>query len=267
MGTVEYKKSDIAYYDNEGHDLPLIFLHGLCEDSSVWDDFTKVFTSNRLVKIDLPGFGNSDVIKDIEVTDVAEIVKIVLDTLKIKKCILIGHSLGGYISLAFADKYEQYLLGLSLFHSHPFEDIPTKKESRQKDIEFIQKKGHFHYIKLLIPNLFADIFASSNQFLLDTMVHRAAGFPPEGIIQAHKMMINRKDTTDVLRRLKVPVNFVIGELDKVIPIEISLRQTHIPKIADIHVMPEVAHMGMIRSKEKTQLILSNFIDFCQKLNK
>jgi pimeloyl-ACP methyl ester carboxylesterase len=262
MGTVEYKGKDVAYYERNGEDIPLVFIHGLCEESSLWDDFVKPFDSHRIVSIDIPGFGNSDVIKDLTIEDAAEIVKLVITTLHIKKCILIGHSLGGYISIAFARKYESLLGGMVLFHSHPFEDKEEKKLSRQRDIEFIQKNGHFHYIKQLIPNLFADIFASSNKFLLDSMVHKAATFPPEGIIVAHTMMMRRQDYSFVLRNIRIPVSFIIGVQDKTIPFDLSMAQTHLANIADIHVMPEVAHMGMIRSKEKTQNIVANFIELC-----
>ncbi len=262
MGTIEYKGKDVAYYEKNGTDIPLIFIHGLCEESSLWNDFTKPFDSHRIICIDIPGFGNSEVIKDLTIEDASEIVKIVLNTLSIKKCILIGHSLGGYISIAFARKYESLLSGLVLFHSHPFQDKEDKKISRQRDIEFIQKNGHFHYIKQLIPNLFADIFASSNKFLLDSMVHKAATFPPEGIIVAHTMMLNRQDYAFVLRNLRIPVCMIIGVQDKTIPFDLSMAQTPLANIADIHVLPEVAHMGMIRSKEKTQNIVSEFIELC-----
>lgn len=261
MSTLIFNERKINYFA-KGRGLPIVFLHGFCEDSSVWDDFISVFKSNKVIRIDLPGFGNSDPIDQPTVENFADTVKSVLDHLDIKKCILVGHSMGGYVSLAFAKKYESYLKGLTLFHSFPYADSPEKKENRQKSIEFIKRNSHYHYIKQLFPNLFPPKFLSSNNFLVNKMIHRASSFPQAGIIGGLEMMMNRPDNSEVLSQISCPVLFIIGKEDEVVPFDKSMEQTALPDVAHIHVLEGVGHMGMFEATKKTQNIIKNFVSFC-----
>ena len=261
MSKINFKEQKINY-SSRGKGAAIVFLHGFCEDSSVWDDFTSVFKSNKIIRIDLPGFGSSEPIENPSVELFADVVKSVLDHLEIKKCTLIGHSMGGYVSLAFAKKYESSLNGLGLFHSFPNADTKEKKAGRMKSIEFIKKNSHFHYVKQLFPNLFPPAFLSSNNFLVNKMIHRASSFPQAGIIGGLEMMMNRPDNSEVLKKINCPVLFIIGKDDEVVPFDKSMEQTALPNIAHIHVLEGVGHMGMFEATKKTRDIIKQFIKFC-----
>jgi len=240
MPTLIFNDHKINYY-KRGKGKALVFLHGFGEDSSMWDEFTQVFSKNKIIRIDLPGFGKSEPVENVSIEDMADAVKAVLNELKIKSCILIGHSMGGYVSLAFAKKYESILKGLGLFHSHPFADTEEKKNNRLKSIKFLEKNGHIHFVKQLVPKFFAD-----------QMIHRASQYTTKGFINATHAMINRHDQSAVLRNIQCPVLFIIGKKDEFFPLKYSLDQTAFPNIADILVLDDVGHAGMFEAKKETR---------------
>ena len=266
MPTLNFKGRKINYL-TKGKGSPMILLHGFCEDSSVWDNFISEFKSNKIIRIDLIGFGSSEPVETPSVEWAADSVKAVLDHLDIRQCTLIGHSMGGYVCLAFAKKYESYLNGLGIFHSHPYADSEEKKKSRAKSIDFIKRNSHFHYVKQLFPNLFPPAFLSSNRFLVNKMIHQASSFSTEGIIGGLQMMMNRPDQSEVLKNIKCPVLFIVGLEDQVVPLEKCLEQTALPDVSDIQILEGVGHMGMFEATRATQKIIHNFIEFCHEFQK
>ncbi|MCB0663218.1 MAG: alpha/beta hydrolase [Saprospiraceae bacterium] len=267
MQTILYKDKKVAYSVIGQKGTPLVFLHGFCEDSSMWEDYLEPFEENRLILVDLPGLGKSEPVENITISYMAEAVLAVLNELNAEKFLLIGHSMGGYVALEVAKQAPEKLMGLGLFHSHPFADTDDKKGSRDKAVEFIESHGHQLFVKQFIPKLFVDEFARSHTFLVDKMIHRAARYTQEGITGALKAMKDRPDNAKVLEDIKVPVLFIVGELDTAIAYELSVEQTHLPAIADIHILPKVGHMGMFKAKRETQGIVRRFVQFClERLN-
>lgn len=262
MQFIEYQGNKITYYLNGNKKKPIVFLHGFCEDSTVWDEFIEPFEEYYIIRIDLPGSGGSDPVAQMSIADMAASVEAVLDHLKVGKFFLVGHSMGGYIALEVAKKHADQIMGLCMFHSQPYADSEERRQGRAKSIEFIEKNGHELYVKQLLPALFAPGFAASHTYLVDMMILRASKFPREGIIGSIRAMANRPDNSQVLKDAPYPVLFIIGELDGVIPLEVSIDQTHLPAVADIHILPKVGHMGMFRAKRETQNILRRFLEFC-----
>jgi pimeloyl-ACP methyl ester carboxylesterase len=252
-------------YNSKGKGPAVVLLHGFCEDSRIWEDFKVdlIEEKYRVICIDLPGFGQSDVIEDISIAGMAEAVATVVKSLKLDKMLLIGHSMGGYVGLALAEKYPALLSGLGLFHSQAREDSEEKKEGRRKSMDFILRQGSALYVKQTIPGLFAPKFINSNTFLIEKLTFRASRYQPAGIVAALKAMKDRPDRSAVLKQIKCPVLFIIGKLDAAIPEENSLEQTHLPKVADIHILDKVGHMGMFEATKQTQGIVRQFANFCQ----
>lgn len=263
MKKLTFQDTAIAY-DTVGKGAAVVLLHGFCEDSRMWEDFSQdlVEEKYRVITIDLPGFGQSAVWPDVRIADMAEAVDAVLKELKQDKVIMIGHSMGGYVSLAYAEKYPEKLIGLGLFHSHPYADSEDKKEGRQKGIGFIKRQGSALYVKQLIPALFAPDFVNSNAFLIEKLTFRASKYPAEGIIAGLQAMKNRPDRSAVLSSIACPVLFIIGKKDQAVPAKESMEQTHLPGISTIHIMEKVGHMGMFEATKHTQLYVRKFIAFC-----
>lgn len=263
MKYIKQNEKTIAY-SSEGKGNVVVLVHGFCEDSFIWDEFKLDLLEKkyRVVCIDLPGFGESEVVENLTIDGMAETVKAVVDHLNLTDFVFIGHSMGGYTGLAFARKFPEYLKGLGIFHSHPYADSEEKKENRYKGIDFIRNQGPHLFVKQLIPKLFAPDFARSNRFLLDKLVHKASQYDSEGIIQGQKAMAERPDQSAVLQTISVPVLFIIGEKDGAVTMEQSMNQTSLPKVASVHVLEKVGHMGMFEAKRSTQGMVCQFADFC-----
>lgn len=265
MKKLRYEGQEMAYH-TEGKGTPVVLLHGFCEDHKIWEEFQNDLREEpcQVIVIDLPGFGASDVVEGITIEGMARRVHALLQELGVGPAVLIGHSMGGYVGLAFARLFPEALLGLGLFHSHPYADEEEKKATRQKSVEFIQRQGHILFVKQLIPGLFADNFARSNSFLLEKLIYRAAKFPSEGIIAAQQAMINRQDETETLRQIQVPVLFIVGKMDSAIPAEKSIAQTHLPAVVSIHILEKAGHMGQFEARKATQRYVRQFVAFCEE---
>ncbi|MEZ4987874.1 MAG: alpha/beta hydrolase [Saprospiraceae bacterium] len=251
-------------YTLEGKGTPVVLLHGFCEDSRMWDDFKQdlLEEQHRVLAIDLPGFGRSQLAETPSVDYYAQAVFAVMDARKMEEAVVIGHSMGGYVALAMAAQQPQRLKGLGLFHSHPFVDKPEKKAARLKQVEFINKHGHQLFVKQLIPKLFAPAYAQSHPFDVDKFIHRAARYPAAGIVGGLYAMANRPDRSHILSELEAPVLFIVGAEDEAVPYEASIDQLALPAIASVHWLPKVGHMGMVELMRPTQRIVRRFVDFC-----
>jgi pimeloyl-ACP methyl ester carboxylesterase len=262
MNWIDFRGKKVAYSE-QGTGRTIVFLHGLCEDSSLWTEFIQELPQFHIICVDLSGFGASEILPEHSIELMAESVKAVLEALNVTDCVLIGHSMGGYVAIEFAKNYPEGVKGLGLFHSHPYADTEDRKIARRKSIQFIQKNGSILYVKQLIPSLFAELFATSNEFLMNSLIFKASKYPPAAIVGAHEAMLHRPDNSEVLRTAHYPILFIIGKQDKVVPYQVSLEQTHLPAIADIHILPKVAHMGMYRAKNETLKIVRNFMQLTQ----
>ena len=263
---IQYKNKGI-HYRVTGKGRPVLLIHGFAEDGNIWKELIKYLQNNFLLIVpDLPGSGKSKMLdgENVSIEDYAEVIKTILDKElpkvsptggDLEGAILIGHSMGGYITLAFAEKYPDLLNGFGLFHSSAFADDDEKKQIRQKAIDFIIAKGSHSFLKTSIPNLFA---GKENLKEMEDLIEEGKNFKPEALIQYYHAMINRPDRTDVLKTFNKPVLFIIGEKDNAVPMQASLLQCHLPAIAHVHLL-DTGHVGMIEQSERSSMIVESFL--------
>lgn len=253
------------HYTDEGKGCALILLHGFCESLHVWDDWKEDILEEgyRLIRIDLPGFGGSDAAL-YKMEQMADVVLAVAEQAKLKQAVVIGHSMGGYVALALAATQPPWLIGLGLFHSHPFADTQEQKQGRHKSVQFIQKNGHLHYVKQLIPRLFAPSSATSASFRRDLLILRASRSEPTALQQIIEAMANREDYSQVLADLGQPVLFINGENDPIYTEEQRQQQLALPAVAQVCLLQKAGHMGMIEEEATTQKAVRRFMAFCQE---
>lgn len=247
-----------------GEGKAIVFLHGFCENLSMWDDFNPAWSSDdyQIVEIDLAGFGQSDPNPELTMESMAQDVRAVLKEASIESCILIGHSMGGYVGLAFAELYPGFLEGLCLFHSHPFADTDAKKPARRKSIDFVRRRGGRLFVHQLIPDLFPPAFNKEHPDFVKELVQAAEQIDSEAIALASQAMLDRKDRSEVLEQIDCPVLFIVGDEDNAVPFELSLSMVYLPKVASIKILRGVGHMGMFEAKEKTEKMVAEFVGFC-----
>ena len=172
---------------------------------------------------------------------------------------LIGHSMGGYITLAFASRYPDYLSAIGLFHSSAFADSEDKKETRKKGIEFIRAHGAFEFLKNSTPNLFAPLSKDEKPKLIDGFLRSLSNFSSRSLVSYYEAMMQRPDRTELLKTTQLPVLFVMGEYDNAVPLQDGLKQAHMPEKSYIHILHQSGHMGMFEEPENSNHILKQFL--------
>jgi pimeloyl-ACP methyl ester carboxylesterase len=253
------------FYSESGTGLPVVFLHGYCETSYIWKEFKNYLARrNRVITIDLPGFGKSPRLNyAFSLKDIAAEIKQVLDEKRISSFVLIGHSLGGYVALAFAKQFPFALKGLGLFHSSIFSDPPDKKENRTKLIEFIKSNGVKPFIKTFVPSLFYEKNRRNFDELIEELSNSAEKTSPEMVMEYARAMRDRESSVDFMKRFRKPVMFIIGENDQSVPLKKSLEQVVIPANSHVLRLKDVGHMGMYENTAETLKFVQKFVAFCR----
>jgi pimeloyl-ACP methyl ester carboxylesterase len=246
-------------YRVEGSGPALVLLHGFLENLHIWDDFTNALSKlNKVIAVDLPGFGKTDVFSENHSMELmADVVHAVLEEEEIRYCLMTGHSMGGYVSLAFAEKYGEKLKGLVLFHSHALGDNEEGKANRTRTIEIV-KKDHKDFIAGFIPLLFAEQNVDKFADKINALKEMSFQTSKEGVIAAMAGMRDRKDMQDLLRTVDFPVLFIIGKQDSRISMEALKPQIFLPKHSESLILENVGHMGFIEARKKTLRTLSHF---------
>ena len=150
--SISFKKATISFSDI-GKGTAVVLLHGFLENTSMWKDvIPQLSKRNRIIAIDLLGHGKSDCLGYVHSMELfAESVAAVLKHLRIRKCVVVGHSLGGYVALAFAEKYPQKIKGICLMNATSIEDDAERKTLRLRANKMIQKNfPHISTNELLI---------------------------------------------------------------------------------------------------------------------
>lgn len=254
------QKYSLAYTDS-GSGPAVVFLHGFCESKELWPDFVKPLTSQfRIICLDLPGHGESAAPDDYSMESQAEQVYETLQGLNVGKMLLVGHSMGGYVSLAFAEKHPEMLRGLCLFHSTALPDSPEKKENRLKTMEFVQKHGMEKFMDSFVAPLFAPSNREVCQQEIQKMQNIGKSTSLETVIGCLEAMRNRADRTEELRKAAFPVFFIAGKEDPAVPLEATLQQCHLSTNSMTYFIGEVGHMGMFERTAATRQALLKFAE-------
>jgi pimeloyl-ACP methyl ester carboxylesterase len=258
---ISYSNKHLCYY-TAGQGPVVVLIHGFGEDSSIWENQAAYLASTYCLIIpDIPGSGLSAPLEgNPSIEDFAAAVKAILIHENISSCTMLGHSMGGYIALAYAEKYPADLGGLGLIHSTAFADSDEKKAARAKSIDFILTNGAHAFLKTSIPGLFSNAFSASHPSIIASLAEKATAFNNTSIVAYYRAMINRPDRSGVLAALNKPVLFIAGIFDNAVPFEQSLRQFHLPQQAYIHVLRQSAHMGMLEETTATNKAITDYLE-------
>ena len=207
--------------DSEKGDRCAVLLHGYLESMLVWDDFVPyLYKQVRVITLDLPGHGISVVKGPVHTMEyLADVVKDTLDALGIARCTLVGHSMGGYVALAFCEKYPERLDGVVLLSSTPDADTDEKKENRLREIKLVEA-GKKDALARVAPEAgFAPENRPRMRDEIEDLVEQVFVTEDEGIAALLRGMIERPDRNEMLRRSAVRQLFIFGKHDGYIPLE------------------------------------------------
>jgi len=216
-----YNKTPI-FYTQEGQGPALVLLHGFLGSSRMWIPFIPALSKKRtVVTIDLPGHGQSGCLGETHSMELmAEVVNALLETLKIDQASFVGHSMGGYISLAFAEKYEAKMSAIILLNSTPDKDSKEKIRKRERLLKIIPKSIDA-FLSMAIVNLFSP--ETKDQFVTEIgrLKKEALTFPVMGITAAMSGMKDRKDRTAVLKKFPRYKLIISAKDDSLIPLALA----------------------------------------------
>ncbi len=259
---IDYKNAR-CHYRVYGKGKALMLVHGFIEDGGMWDGPVNTLKQNyRVIVPDLPGFGKSPLTaNELSMDWYADYVYEIARAENVKKMVLLGHSMGGYITLNFAEKHSEMLAGFGLVNSHCFEDTPMKKQNRLKGIEFIRQHGTGLFVRELYYNIFHPNFIRKNKKLIDLLIDRAQQYTAGAVIKANTAMMQRSDKSEVLKTAKVPVLFINGSEDESAPLAYTLKQASYPANADFNLFEHCKHMSVFERKSEVVKIINAF---CQR---
>jgi pimeloyl-ACP methyl ester carboxylesterase len=226
----------------------------------VWNDFGNRFAdSYKVITLDLPGFGKSSILPSpFSIEQVAEQVIKVLVEKEIFNSAIIGHSLGGYVAIEMVRQRPDLFSAIVLFHSTAYADSPEKKESRTKVIEFVEKNGALAFVS----NFVNPLFAHPGHPGLEMIREIASQSSRDAVIGYTRAMRDRPDQTKTLKSFKKPTLFLGGDRDPGIPVTAIREQATFSQRPEIHILPGVAHMGMI---EKPDEVAAKIMGFLSKI--
>ena len=246
------------YFETHGKGPAIVLLHGFLENSTMWKDLIPELSKrNKVIAIDLLGHGNSDCLGYIHTMELfAETVATVLKQLKIRKCSLVGHSLGGYIALAFAEKNPEKVTRLCLMNSTSNEDSEERKDIRTRANKMAQTNLK-NMIQLSISNLFYQENVSKFTSEIDFLKQEALKTSLQGYLAAQEGMKIRRNRNHILTNATFKKLLIIGEKDPVIDVNSSLKEAE--KTYSEFVLFDGGHMSYVENSKELLVALQSFL--------
>jgi len=261
---------DMVYEEcGRKNDDTIVLLHGFCGSSHYWHKMCSRLSDNyRLIMPQLRGHGETSVPNGIYTMEtMADDIAALMNELQIGKAVMLGHSLGGYVTLAFADSYEDRLSGFGLIHSTASSDSEEMMRKRMQDIDAIREAGMAAYMRDIVPKLFSESRLDKLDEEVERVIAIGEKMNPEGAIRTLKGMMVRPDRSKVLSNASFPVLMVAGTDDEVIPPDASfcLSDEHesettfeYPHTSEIS-FENVGHMSLIEVPDQLARVIENYI--------
>lgn len=256
MNQLQYKNTKISYSDTK-KGTAIVLLHGFLENQTMWLDLVPELSKKyRMITIDLLGHGKTESLGYIHsMEENAAIVQAVLSKLRIRKAVLVGHSMGGYVALAFAELFPQKVKGLVLLNSTSKEDSSEKKQNRDRAIKAV-KKEYETFIRLSIANLFSPGNRERLSTEIENVKNQALKTPLQGVVASLEGMKIRKDRTFILETSSYPKLLILGKNDPVLIYEENRQQIKKTNVQLVS-FPD-GHMSHIENRDELKNVLLDF---------
>lgn len=256
MKTTIFKNTKISYSE-QGKGTAVVLLHGFLENQLMWEAFVPEFSKKyRVITIDLLGHGQTECLGYVHsMEDQADMVYQVLHELKIRKAILVGHSMGGYVALAFAELYPDNMKGLVLLNSTSRADSDERKLNRDRAIVAV-KQNYSAFVRMSIANLFSEDNRERLAEQIELVKLEALKTPLQGVVAALEGMKIRNDREVILHFAPYPIQLILGKKDGVLIYEDNLEQIEGTKVK-LTSFPD-GHMSHLENKKQLMKVLLEF---------
>ncbi|OOV28453.1 alpha/beta hydrolase [Flavobacterium sp. LM5] len=260
MKTLFYKNTSISFSDI-GKGTAIVLLHGFLENQSMWNALVPVLSQKyRVITIDLLGHGQTEPLGYIQtMEDNADMVHEVLSSLRLRKAAFIGHSMGGYVALAYAELYPESVKGLVLLNSTAKKDSLERKTNRDRAIKAV-KNDYETFIRLSVANLFSEDNRERLSDCIENVKTEALQTPLQGIVASLEGMKIRKDREVILHTTAFPKLLILGKKDPVLNYEETVAQIQETSV-DLVTFPD-GHMSHIENETD---LTKELVQFLQKI--
>ena len=257
MKQIFFKKTAISFSDI-GKGTAVVLLHGFLENKTMWRELVpSLAEKNRVISIDLLGHGETDCLGYIHsMEENAEIVNAILSHLRIRKAVFIGHSMGGYVALAFAELHINKVKGLVLLNSTALEDSVERKINRDRAIKAV-KQNYINFVRISIANLFSENNRDRLENEIENVKLEALKTPLQGIVASLEGMKIRKDRQFILKETDFPKLLILGEKDGVLLYKDNASQIEATN-TELISFPD-GHMSHIENKEELEKVIASFL--------
>jgi len=257
---VLFKNSILHYKISGTADKYLMFVHGFGEDWRVWVHQIEIFSKYYTIILpDIFGSGDSERLEgeNITIDDYAKGLREIILAEKIKKISIFGHSMGGYIALAYLAQFPENVSSIGLLHSTAYADNLNKIEQRNKSIQFIDKYGSYAFLKTTVPNLFSA--SNNNKSFIDSFLQMGINISKNTLIQYYNAIKNRPDRIELLKNATIPVLFISGTEDTLVNYSDNIHQSILPKISEIKLLTNTAHIGFYENPGLSNNVILLFL--------
>lgn len=238
----------------------ILFIHGYLESGRIWDDFVQELPDTyQTLRPHLPGYGpNPGRVGDYSLEAAADFLRQELSEAGVGQVLLVGHSMGGYVALAFAEKYPGLVAGLCLFHSSSLADSDEDRERRQRNRAFIEEHSVPAYAEEFLKPQLSAAHRESMGHHVEMLKQIAAAVPLETALGSLDAMARRPDRREVLEKATYPVLFIAGKDDKAVPLEKTHEESLLPDHCTVLWLARVGHLGFLERPDATRRAIEGF---------
>lgn len=248
-------------YRDEGAGVPVIFIHAFPLNQSMWDDqFSRLRDRFRAISLDLRGFGNSDAPNGAySIDEMAADVRGLMSALEIDRAVLVGLSMGGYISLAFFRNHPEAVRGLVLADTRAGADTQEARERRLSSAMKAEREGSRAIGEDMIPLLLGRTTLETRPSVVGKVRAMIEGNSPQGIAGAQRAMAGRRDSINMLSVIDVPALIIVGSEDTLTPVAEAELMWGSIRAARLRTIDSAGHLSNLEQPEEFNAALIDFI--------
>jgi pimeloyl-ACP methyl ester carboxylesterase len=243
----------------------LLLIHGYAESALIFEEIvTHLQNDFTIILPNLPGTSHTNILQgQASIEALADFCLHILQLEKVHQYFLCGHSLGGYISLHLLANYANNILGLSLLNSHCYADDDAKKVKRQQAIDLAQSGKASEVLSTLVTSIYPEVFKKDNPEKVAQHIKLALSINADGVKYYNKAMMNRQDHSATLSNATIPINLIIADEDTTCPQDQLRNMLVFPTIADVCILRNCGHQGMVQYPKQVGSKLQFFMQLCQ----